>query len=402
MVPSAPGTPLTTVAMRRIYVDHAATSWPKPTAVCDAVDRYQRDLGAPAGRGTYAEAIEVDRLVGETRRRVAKLLGTPDPRQVVFTYSGTDALNQAIYGLVTRGSHVIATEVEHNSVLRPLRALEASRDVESFLVPCDGCGVVSPDDLSKAIRANTSLIVLTQASNVTGALQPVAEVAGIAREHGIPLLVDAAQSLGHGIASPVGLGATVVAAPGHKGCLGPLGTGILFVDPQWMDRLEPLRRGGTGTQSESDLQPESMPDRYEAGNLNVPGLVGLGAGLKSVLDRGAAELREHQIGLTRSLLEGLAEIPQVTMYGPREAERRVGVVSIGMAEIEPQDLAAILESSYRIQVRAGLHCAPRMHGALGTLRSGGTVRISFGPSNSQEDVTAILVALREIAGGFTA
>ena len=145
-----------------------------------------------------------------------------------------------------------------------------------------------------------------------------------------------------------------------------------------------------------------MPDRYEAGNLNVPGLVGLGAGLKSVLDRGEAELREHQVGLTRSLLEGLSEIPQLTVYGPREADRRVGVVSFGLAEIEPQDLAAILESSYRIQVRAGLHCSPRMHRALGTLKKGGTVRISFGLSNSQEDVTAILVALQEIAGGFAA
>lgn len=329
------------------------------------------------------------------------MLGVCDPKQVVFCYSGTDALNQAIHGCVAPAGHVIATVAEHNSVLRPLRELESGSSVSFTLVPCDGSGVVSPDDIRKAIRPNTALIIMTHASNVTGALQPVAEVGRLAKQHGIPLLIDAAQTLGHGIASPVPCGATFVAAPGHKGCLGPLGTGLLYIDNAWASQLKPLRQGGTGTQSESDQQPATLPERFEAGNLNVPGIVGLGAGLKWIQEQGEAKLLEHQQSLTRQLLEGLADIRSLTIYGPPQAEQRVGVVSLRLGDLEPQDLAAILESSYRIQVRAGLHCAPGMHAALGTLERGGTVRISFGPANTHEDVEAIIRALSEMGCGTT-
>lgn len=382
--------------MQRIYLDNAATSWPKPPEVYAAVDRYFRELGAPAGRSAYAEAAEVEGAITRARAAIARLIGAESPRQVAFAFNGTDALNIAIHGILRPGGHVIATDAEHNSVIRPLHMHAERHGVEVTFVPCDGRGIIDPADVRAAIRPDTRLIVLTHASNVTGALQPAAEVGAIAREHEIPLLLDAAQTLGDVPIQVESLHVDLLAAPGHKGLLGPLGTGILYVRPGLEERVLPLRQGGTGTRSEEEFQPSAMPQRYESGNHNVPGLVGLEASLAWLAERGVDWVRQHQHELVTALLAGLRENSNVTLYGPESAEQRVGVVSLNVAGYDPQELAGGLDAAYRIQTRAGLHCAPRMHRSLGTLESGGTLRVSVGPFNTAEDIEAFLAALSEL------
>lgn len=382
--------------MQRIYLDNAATSWPKPPEVYEAVDRYFRELGAPAGRSAYAEAAEVEAAITRARAGIARLIGAESPQQVAFAFNGTDALNMAIHGVLRPGGHVIATDAEHNSVLRPLHMHAERHGVEVTFVPCDSRGIIDPADIRAAIRPDTQLIALTHASNVTGALQPAAEVGAIAREHNIPFLLDAAQTLGDVPINVAALQVDLLAAPGHKGLLGPLGTGILYVRPGLEERVLPLRQGGTGTRSEEEFQPAGMPHRYESGNHNVPGLLGLEASLAWLAGRGVDALRQRQQDLTAALLAGLRENNSVTLYGPDTAQERVGVVSMNVAGYDPQELAGGLDAAYRIQTRAGLHCAPRMHRSLGTLASGGTLRVSIGPFNTAEHIEAFLAALREL------
>jgi cysteine desulfurase family protein len=380
----------------RIYLDNAATSWPKPTDVYDAVDRWQRENGAAAGRGVSAETIETDRLIGEARRGVAALLGVGDSRRIIFTLNGTDALHLAIQGLVKPGDHVVTTVCEHNSVLRPLRQLEDRRGVAVTHVGCDAAGRLSPGDVLKAVGPRTAFVVVTHASNVTGALQPVAEIGGELRKRGIPFIVDAAQTVGEIPLVADELECDLFAAPGHKGLLGPLGTGILYVRPGSEERLMSIRTGGTGSESHSTVQPTTLPDKYESGNLNVPGIVGLGAGAAWLAARGIEAIREHARGLTERLLGGLGELAGVRIVGPTAAVDRVGVVSIALDGYDPQEAAAILATSFGVQTRAGFHCAPLMHKALGTDRAGGTLRFSVGPFNTAGHIEAAIDAVRQI------
>lgn len=382
----------------RIYLDNAATSWPKPEEVYRATDDYQRRLGAPAGRGVYRDAVEVERLVADARRGVAELLGAESPERIVFTQNGTDSLNLALLGLLRQGDQVIASVAEHNSVLRPLEFLLRTRGVEVEYVPCDDEGCVDPESIHMALRSNTRLIVLTHISNVTGAKQPIGEIGRLARSHGVYFLVDAAQSLGH---EPFDLrkqAADLVAAPGHKGLLGPLGTGVLYIRPGVERELVPLRFGGTGTQSESDRQPESLPDKYESGNLNVPGIVGLGAGVRWLREWGVEAIAEQLHEMTCRLTEGIDQIAGLRRHGPRDRDRQGPVVSFTAAGYDPQEFAALLDATFGIQCRAGLHCAPRMHESLGTLQAGGTVRLSPGPFTTEAEIDAVLAALGELAG----
>ncbi len=385
--------------MRRVYLDNAATSWPKPEPVYLAVDQFLRNIGAAAGRGSSAESMEADALVDETRRLIARLLGVDESRQIVFTLNGTDALNLALHGFVQDSDHVITSVVEHNSVLRPLRELELTRHVQATRVGCNGDGYIDPEEIRQAIRPATSLIVLSQVSNVTGAVQPLREVGRIASEYQIPLLVDAAQSLGHWTEPSLVTSATMIASPGHKGLYGPLGTGFLYVAPELVERLGTVRQGGTGTESESDRQPSHLPAKYESGNLNLPGISGLMAGLQVVNAQGIPAICERQRRWVHSVWDGLAEIPGVRRYGPSADGKRVGVISFTITGYDPQEVAAILETSYRIQVRAGLHCAPLMHGALGTLATGGTVRLSYGLTTAEESAEMAVAAIKEIAAG---
>jgi cysteine desulfurase family protein len=381
----------------RIYLDNAATSWPKPEAVYAAVDAYQRRLGAPAGRGAYATGQEVASLVADARRQVASLIGAKHPRQICFGLNGTDVLNIAIHGLLREGDHVVTSVCEHNSVLRPLRWLAEHRGIKISYVACDRDGLIDADDIPPAVQAKTRLIALSHASNVTGALQPLAEFVRIARERVIPLLVDAAQSLGHVPINVAELGIDLLAAPGHKGLLGPLGTGVLYVAEHLQAKIESLRQGGTGTSSEDDHQPTELPHKFEAGNLNVPGIVGLGAGAVWVAERTIAKIREHELLFSAALWNGLSEIEGITLYGPAASELRVGVVSFNVAGFDPQEVASMLDAAAGIEVRAGLHCAPRMHEALGTTRLGGTVRMSVGPFNTPEHITTAVATVAQLA-----
>ncbi len=381
----------------RIYLDNAATSWPKPEAVYDAVDRYQREIGGPNGRSGYREALEANRIVERARRGVAGLIGVSNPSQIVFGCNGTDVLNLAIRGIVRPGDHVITTVCDHNSVLRPLRALRENLDVDVSYVPCDGHGFVSPDDVRLALRPNTRLVVMIHASNVTGAIQPIDEIARVVRESSAFFLVDAAQSLGHVPIDLRRLDVDLLAAPGHKGLLGPLGTGVLYIRPGVERELQPLRCGGTGTQSEEDRQPDNLPEKFEPGNHNLVGLAGLAAAAEFLRDETIEAVHAHHMQLASRLLNGLRETGGVTIHGPQTPDNRTSVVSVTVEGYDPQELAAVLESSRNIQCRAGLHCAPRMHEALGTTSRGGTLRFSPGYSTTLDEIDATIASLQEIA-----
>jgi selenocysteine lyase/cysteine desulfurase len=292
---------------------------------------------------------------------------------------------------------VVTTVLEHNSVLRPLRQLECEGIVEVTRVACDGNAFVDPDDVRKAIRPSTRLVALIHVSNVTGSVQPVAEIARLAAERDLLFLLDAAQSLGHVPVDVATWRVPLLAAPGHKGLLAPLGTGVLYVGPGAERTVQPVRQGGTGTQSERDQQPESLPDRYEAGNHNVPGILGLREGTAFVRARGVESLGQHISMLAEGFVQGVSTIRGVRVVGPSDPQRRAGVVSITVRGYDAHEAAMTLDVSYAIQVRGGLHCAPLAHRALGTLDHGGTVRFSFGAFNTMAEVERGVEAVAELA-----
>jgi cysteine desulfurase family protein len=316
----------------------------------------------------------------------------------VFTFNGTDSLNLALHGLLRAGDHVITSVLEHNSVARPLRELRRTLGIEVTVVGSDASGIIDAAQIRRALRPQTKLIALIHASNVTGAIQPVADVGQIARAANVPFLIDAAQTAGHVPIDLRELSADLVACAGHKGLLGPLGTGVLYMRPGIEQQLSSLRQGGTGTRSEEDVQPEGLPDKYESGNHNAPGLVGLEAGVSWLLDQGVESIHRHEQALVRQLLEGLSSIPGVRLFGPSPEHDRVGVVSLVIDGFDPQDVGAILDQTFGVETRAGLHCAPGAHRAIGSFDSGGTVRLSVGPFTTADDVAQAIEALRAIAG----
>ncbi|WP_254510906.1 aminotransferase class V-fold PLP-dependent enzyme [Anatilimnocola floriformis] len=381
---------------QRIYLDNAATSWPKPDAVYRAVDEYQRANGAAAGRGVYRSAQAAERIVSQCRKRLADLIGAPAPEQIIFTLNGTDSLNLALQGILKPGDHVITSVCEHNSVLRPLHTLKKSIGIEFTPIGCNGAGEIDPNAVRRAITTKTKLIALVHSSNVTGAVQPLIEVGRIAKEHQLTFLVDAAQSLGHISVNVADLGCQLLAAPGHKGLLGPLGVGMLYIAPSITGRLQPIRQGGTGTKSHEPEQPESLPDRYESGNLNVPGIAGLSAGIAWLQERGLPAIHQHELQLREHLVRSLREMAHVTFYGPADSTDCVGVVSFNIRDFDPQEVAAALDAAASLELRAGLHCAPLMHAALGTTPAG-TVRASWGPFSTLGQIDALIAAVRDFA-----
>ena len=385
--------------LQRVYLDNAATSWPKPEAVYRAVDEYQRRLGCSPGRGVYRDASNADQVVADARHRVARLWDVEDPLHVIFAFNGSDALNLAIRGTLRPGDHAVTTAADHNSVLRPLRFLEETQGVQVTRVPCDAAGRVNADAFVQALHPKTRLVAVNHASNVTGTLQDVPRLVEIVRRRAPDalILIDAAQSLGHLPLSVREWGVDLAAAPGHKGLMGPMGTGVLYIRPGVEERLSPLRLGGTGSQSDEDRQPAMLPDKYEPGNHNASGLAGLSAGLAWLEAQTPAALRRHELALIEALLEGLRGVPGLTLYGPEDLAERVGVVSFRLKSLEPHELAALLDVRFGIQVRSGIHCAPRMHAAIGTLELGGTVRISTGPFTTLEEVAYAVAALKELS-----
>lgn len=384
---------------RRIYLDNSATSFPKPPAVTEAMVRFARECGASAGRGAYAEAKACEEIIAECRRRVAELIHAEGPERIVFTMNCTEALAIGIRGLLNTaaGAHAVTTVMDHNSVLRPFNALAEQTRLEATFIPADGTtSLIDPDDVRNAIRPNTKLIAIVHCSNVTGSLQPVGEVAAIAREAGAACLIDAAQSVGHVPVDVQAWGADMVAFPGHKGTMGPLGTGVLYIRPGFERKLPTMKEGGTGTISEKPVQPTTMPDKYEVGSHNAIGIAGLSEGVAWLLDRGVTEVRRHDRELCRAFLAGTGSTEGLTVYGPRNLDDRSGVFSVNVAGCEPEELAGELESRFGILTRPGIHCAPLAHRAIGTFPAG-TCRLSFGAFTTLEEVETAADALRDIA-----
>lgn len=394
-------------APRRLYMDNAATSFPKPPAVHEAMMRFATELGASPGRGAYAEAQEAGRLMLECRRRICRLMGADEsrPEHVIFTLNTTDALNLAIRGVLLAPStadkgHVITTWMDHNSVLRPYNALADQIGVEQTRVECDPTtGLVDPDGIRRAIRPDTQLIALVHGSNVTGTLQPIREVGRIAREHDVPFLVDAAQTLGHYPVSVEDDFIDLLAFPGHKGLLGPLGTGGLWIRPGVERRMTTVREGGTGSISERDTQPDFLPDRFEPGSHNAIGIIGLSEGVQWILDKGVDELWRHEQALMRTFLGALdeGELPGLKVYGPQGVRDRCAVFSVSVDGFrEPQLLSDALEQQFGILTRSGLHCAPLAHRTFGSHDRGGMTRLSFGPFLTVQDVRYAADALGQL------
>lgn len=384
-------------AQPRRYFDHAATSFPKPPGVAEAVTHYIEQVGVSAGRGSYREAVESGQLLQQVRLAVRRALGARPADHVIFALNGTDALNIAIKSIVRPGAHVVTTAMDHNSVLRPLSALRQRLRVEwNAVAPDPQTTIVDPAAVATAIRPETALVVVSHASNVTGALQPVETIAAACRAAGVPLLVDAAQSAGHTPIDFAGWGLDLLATPGHKGLLGPLGTGILIIRAGVEQRMATFREGGTGSASEQPVQPESLPDKFEAGSHNAPGLAGLLAALRWIEQRTVAALRQHEVALMERMIAVLDSIPGLTWYGPRDTARRVGVFSVRLEELPPAELATVLDQHFGIQARSGLHCAPLAHRTIGTDALGGTTRLSLGAFHLQSDVDAVGSALLDL------
>ena len=376
-----------------IYLDNAATSFPKAPGVVEAIADFLTTTAGNPGRSGHALAVGAQSVVMATRRALAALLGVPDPSRVVFTANATDGLNLALWGLLKPGDRVITTGMEHNAIARPLVAL-GDIGVTVTRVPCAQDGTLDLADLEQALLAGPArLVTLTHASNVTGTILPIAAAARLAHEHGTLVLVDAAQTAGVLPIDATALGLDLVAVPGHKGLLGPTGIGGLYVAPGI--RLRPLRQGGTGTRSEEERQPEDLPEGLEAGTLNTVGIAGLGAALAYLERRGIEKIRAEEQACTVRLLDGLHAVPGLTVHGTGDATRQVATVSISLDGWEPVDLGAALDGSFGIAVRTGLHCAPVAHRTIGTWPRG-TVRLSPGAFTTDDDIDQALAALRAL------
>jgi cysteine desulfurase/selenocysteine lyase len=379
-----------------IYFDNAATSWPKPPGVAEAMVHFVNDVGANPGRAGHRLAVESGRIVYRAREAVAELFHAPNPLHVVFGHNVTEALNLALRGLLQPSDHVVTSSMEHNSMMRPLRALER-HGVEVTVVPCSPEGFLDAGDVEAALRPNTVMIALNHGSNVVGTLLPVAEVARMARRHGLLCLVDAAQTGG---AYPIDVQADCIdllGFTGHKSLYGPTGTGGLIVGERVaLADLEPLKRGGTGSRSEDEEQPDFLPDMFESGTPNAVGLAGLEAGVRWVLEREVEAIRAHEVELTRRLIDGLTTIPGVAVYGGLDATRQCAVVSFNIGGLEASEVGLRLDEEYGIMCRVGLHCAPAAHRTMGTFPAG-TVRFGLGAFSTLEEVDVAVTAVANLA-----
>lgn len=376
---------------RTFYLDNASTSWPKPQRVIDEMVRFQADEGGSPGRGGHRMAVAAERIVRDVRVKLARLINADDPKRIIHCLNGTDALNIALKGSLREGDHVVCTQLDHNSVSRPLEAMAARKFITLTRVPIAGDGCVDPDAIRDAIIPATRLITTIHASNVTGIIQPVAEIGRVAREHDLLFLVDAAQAAGVVDIDIEAMNNDLLAFPGHKSLLGPSGTGALYVGKR--AEIRPFREGGTGADSSYPTQPEEFPTRLEAGSPNTVGLAGLNAALAGL---NPALTLAHERKLIERMIRGLEGCDKVRIIGDAPLNRRVGLVSLLIDGISPVDAAAILDESFGIAVRAGLHCAPYAHRALGTFPDG-TIRVSTGWSTTDAEMDQLIAALREIA-----
>ena len=379
-----------------IYLDNAATSFPKPERVVAEMIVFQRDIGANPGRSGHGRSVESARVIFETREALAKLFYVDDPLRIILTKNSTEALNIAIQGALQAGDHVITSSMEHNSVMRPLRFLEAN-GVELTVVPCSPTTVLDPDDIRKAFRKNTKMVILTHASNVTGAIMPIEAVGAMIKEKSDALFcVDAAQTAGVLPINVAEMSIDLLAVTGHKSLYGPQGTGGLYIRKGVEKRIRPIMMGGTGSRSEFEEQPDFMPDKYESGTPNTIGYAGLKAGVHFVLEHTPEAIRAKEQKLVSRFLDQLGECgDDVTIHGPRSASERTAVVSFNVKDVVPSDAALHMEGTWGILCRPGLHCAPAAHRTIKTFPQG-TIRFSFGFFNNNQDVDLAADAVRSL------
>lgn len=375
-----------------IYLDSSATSFLKPPQVAEAVFRSFNTIGN-AGRGAHAPTLNASRLIYDTREKLAALFGTPDPSRIAFTCNATEALNIAIHGAIHPGEHVITTACEHNSVLRPLY-LKEKEGTELTIIPADKKGRIRYDLLESSVKSNTSAIVLTHASNLSGNVTDLAFVSNFAKKHGLLLIVDASQTAGSLPINVVKMGIDILCFTGHKGLFGPQGTGGLYVREGLT--LSPLKSGGSGIHSFDRQHPADMPTALEAGTLNGHGIAGLNAGLDYILSTGVKNIHAKEISLARRFVNGISDISDLKLYGDIDAPLRTPIISLNIGNMSSASVSDILWEDYEICVRAGAHCAPLMHKTFGTEKQG-AVRFSFSCFNTEAEIDAAIRAMHEIA-----
>ena len=383
--------------MEKCYLDNASTTFPKPEAVPQAVYTYMTSQGCNINRGCYDGAYDVEETVFETRQLLAELFRGGDCKNVVFTKNVTESLNVILKGFLKPGDHVLVSAMEHNAMMRPIRQLEAI-GVEFDRIPCDDRGELMLDELEGLRKPNTRAVAMMHASNVCGTVLPIEQVGAFCQAHGLKFIVDCAQTAGVLPIDMERMHIDALAFTGHKGLLGPQGIGGFILKEDMIRRIDPLLSGGTGSISHTEEIPEFMPDRFEPGTMNLPGIIGLHAGLSWIMNRGIDSVRDHELALTARFLEGLEPLEAeglLRIIGKRDCTGRTGVVSIQTLTKELAQAAFELDADYGIMTRVGLHCAPSAHMTLGTFPTG-TVRFSFGWANTGEDVDRALNALREI------
>lgn len=376
-----------------VYFDNAATTYPKPDVVYEKIMTAMKEYGANPGRSGHKMALKISRGIFDTRELIGKLFNIDNPLNIVLTFNCTEGLNLGIKGLLKPGDHVITTSMEHNSVLRPIKYME-KYGVEHTIVKCDSKGRINVSDIEKSIKSNTKLIVTTHVSNLTGTIMPVSDIGKMAKKNGILYMVDAAQSAGIYDIDVESMNIDLLAFPGHKGLLGPQGTGGFYIGDNI--ELDGLFQGGTGSASHLLEQPNILPDKYESGTENGPGILGLGAGIEYILGKGIGNIRKYEEDLTEHFIEESGKIDGVKLYGPLNTKEQAGVVALNIKDADSSEVSYILDDEYDIAVRPGLHCAPLAHKSIGTFEQG-VVRFSFGPFNTHDEIEHAIKALKEIA-----
>lgn len=380
--------------MDYIYLDNASTSFPKAPTVATAMSDYITNRGININRGSYALAYDVEDIIYTTRQRLHTLFNGHDPSHVIFTQNVTMSLNMVIKGLLKAGDHVLVSSMEHNAVMRPLTQL-LDKGIAFDIIPCDKTGSIQLESMDSLIRPNTVAMIINHASNVCGTIQPLESIGPICKAHNLQFIVDAAQTAG---VIPIDVKVCHIDAlcfTGHKGLLGPQGIGGIILTKEMAQNLTPLIAGGTGSFSHLETMPTHMPDAFESGTLNLPGIMGLNEGLSYIESQGMEDIHNHELALTQAFLEGLQSIDGINIVGKQNIQDRTAVVSITIDSMDPANIAYELESTYHIMTRVGLHCAPRAHQTLGTYPEG-TVRFSFGYANTHKDVELALSALHRI------
>ena len=380
--------------MNYIYLDNASTTFPKAPTVATAMSDYITNRGININRGSYALAYDVEDIIYTTRQRLHPLFNGHDPAHVIFTQNVTMSLNMVIKGLLKAGDHVLVSSMEHNAVMRPLTQL-LDKGITFDTIPCDSTGSIQMDSIEPLIRPNTVALIINHASNVCGTIQPLESIGPICKAHNLQFIVDAAQTAG---VIPIDVKVCHIDAlcfTGHKGLLGPQGIGGIILTKEMAQTLTPLIAGGTGSFSHLETMPTHMPDAFESGTLNLPGIIGLNEGLAYIESQGMENIHNHELALTQAFLEGLQSIDGINIVGKQNIQDRTAVVSITIDGMDPANIAYELESTYHIMTRVGLHCAPRAHQTLRTYPEG-TVRFSFGYANTHKDVESALSALNTI------